>query len=255
MSHTNSTANYNLPQFVGSDKPAWLGDINPAMTAIDTAIKNVSDSASTADGKATTAQSDIATLGNTVNNLSGTVSTQGSQINSNTSQISNLTNGLNSATTDLATLTQKFNLNQYTQVASDNKLAGLTLAQNSDGSIFKFYGTASIITSGTQVALSEVAIPGLAGRYGVATGLTLNAAPETAYLVSSAGIYFCTDLNGTALRSAPRWMDFAVGTDAKIYMIARTDSSAWVVPANSSARFIMHPSLYFNLSFGDTSQE
>ena len=38
MSHTNTTPNYNLPQFVGSDKPAWLTDVNNAMSAIDTAI-------------------------------------------------------------------------------------------------------------------------------------------------------------------------------------------------------------------------
>lgn len=43
MSSTNHTTNYNLPQFVGTDKPAWLGDINPAMSAIDTQMKNNAD--------------------------------------------------------------------------------------------------------------------------------------------------------------------------------------------------------------------
>lgn len=48
MSHTNSTTNYSLPQFVTTDKPAWLTDINGAMSAIDTAIKNAADAAGTA---------------------------------------------------------------------------------------------------------------------------------------------------------------------------------------------------------------
>lgn len=43
MSSTNHTANYNLPQFVGTDKPAWLGDINPAMSGIDTQMKANAD--------------------------------------------------------------------------------------------------------------------------------------------------------------------------------------------------------------------
>lgn len=35
MGHTNSTANLALPQFIGTDKPTWLGDINSAFSAID----------------------------------------------------------------------------------------------------------------------------------------------------------------------------------------------------------------------------
>ena len=35
MSHTNHTTNYNLPQFIGSDKASWLGDLNPAFETID----------------------------------------------------------------------------------------------------------------------------------------------------------------------------------------------------------------------------
>ena len=56
MSHTNSTANYSLPQFISTDKPAWLTDVNNAYSAIDTAIKAASDAAIVADGKATSAQ-------------------------------------------------------------------------------------------------------------------------------------------------------------------------------------------------------
>lgn len=60
MAHTNSTANYNLPQFLPTDKPAWLVDVNPAYASIDTAIKNASDAAGNAQGDATQALSDAA---------------------------------------------------------------------------------------------------------------------------------------------------------------------------------------------------
>ena len=60
MAHTNSTTNYNLPQFLPTDKPAWLVDVNPAYASIDTAIKNASDAAGNAQGDATQALSDAA---------------------------------------------------------------------------------------------------------------------------------------------------------------------------------------------------
>lgn len=60
MAHTNSTTNYQLPQFLPTDKPAWLVDVNPAYAAIDTAIKNASDAAGNAQTDATQALSDAA---------------------------------------------------------------------------------------------------------------------------------------------------------------------------------------------------
>lgn len=61
MSHTNSTTNYSLPQFIPTDKPAWLVDINGAMSSIDTAIKNAKDTADTADTNASAALLDAGT--------------------------------------------------------------------------------------------------------------------------------------------------------------------------------------------------
>lgn len=55
MSHTNTTTNFGLPQFITTDKPAWLTDVNVAYNAIDTAMKNNQDAASAAQGDATLA--------------------------------------------------------------------------------------------------------------------------------------------------------------------------------------------------------
>lgn len=43
MGHTNITPNYSLPQFIDSDKPAWLDDVNQAYSAIDKALKANAD--------------------------------------------------------------------------------------------------------------------------------------------------------------------------------------------------------------------
>lgn len=66
MSATNHTTNYELPIFVGTDKPAWLVDWNGAMTAIDTAIH-------TAEGKADQAGTDIGGIESSISTINGTL--------------------------------------------------------------------------------------------------------------------------------------------------------------------------------------
>ena len=44
MAHTNQTTNYELSQFVGTDRPSWLDDYNADMTKIDAAIKTAAQS-------------------------------------------------------------------------------------------------------------------------------------------------------------------------------------------------------------------
>lgn len=80
MSATNHTPNYNLPQFIGTDVPTWLTDVNGAMSDIDTAIaaaKSVADGAasdaSSLDTRMTTAEGTIGTLSGSVTTLSGQV--------------------------------------------------------------------------------------------------------------------------------------------------------------------------------------
>ena len=61
MAHTNQTEHYELPQFIGSDIPSWLVDVNQAYTAIDSAIytaKNTADVASNTAGSANTVAQD-----------------------------------------------------------------------------------------------------------------------------------------------------------------------------------------------------
>ena len=65
MGHTNSTTNYNLPQFVTTDKPAWLTDVNPAYSAIDAGIHAAKAAADDAQSDATQALSDASSAGTT----------------------------------------------------------------------------------------------------------------------------------------------------------------------------------------------
>lgn len=67
MSHTNTTTNFGLPQFITTDKPAWLTDVNVAYQAIDTAMKNNQTAAASAQGDATQALSDASGAQTTAN--------------------------------------------------------------------------------------------------------------------------------------------------------------------------------------------
>lgn len=78
MASTNKTPNYNLSQFIGTDKPAWLADYNSDMEKIDTAIKNTSDATATAQTTAETAQSSADSAGQTASTALNTAQTASS---------------------------------------------------------------------------------------------------------------------------------------------------------------------------------
>ena len=101
---TNKTANYELPQFVGTDKPTWLGDFNEAMADIDTGMhENASDIASmqsdvtNAVTTASQASQDVTTLTGTVNTLSSTVSSVQTTANNASQTASSALNTANTA--------------------------------------------------------------------------------------------------------------------------------------------------------------
>lgn len=73
MSSTNKTTNYKLSQYIGTDKPTYLGDYNGDMLKIDKQMKANADSASNATSAAGAAQAvadkaskDVQTLNNSV---------------------------------------------------------------------------------------------------------------------------------------------------------------------------------------------
>lgn len=94
MSATNHTTNYSLPQFIATDVPTWLVDVNGAFSDIDTAIHNAADAAGAAATLATTAKNKadavegaLTTTNGNVTTLQTTVGTQQTAIAANTSKI------------------------------------------------------------------------------------------------------------------------------------------------------------------------
>lgn len=162
MSHTNTTANYNLPQFVGTDKPSWLTDVNGAMSSIDTQMK------ANADANTTTA-GDLTTLAGRVTTAEGNIATQGSTLqtvsNVASSASATATNAQNTAN-DLA---RYLTLNTFASSTVSSNNGNITdnnvmNATNADGTVGKVYGrflvhptasTSTTITINTNFRPSE----------------------------------------------------------------------------------------------------
>lgn len=75
MSATNKTTYYDLPIFIGTDVPSWLGDWNGAMNAIDTAIQGVDSKAQSASTTANSASSGVSQANESISALSAEVET------------------------------------------------------------------------------------------------------------------------------------------------------------------------------------
>lgn len=70
MSHTNSTENYNLPQFIGTDIPDWLTDVNKGYSDIDAGMQANKVLARTVNEKADNNTTSIQMLNERVDRIS-----------------------------------------------------------------------------------------------------------------------------------------------------------------------------------------
>lgn len=80
MSSTNKTTNYNLSQYIGTDKPTYLGDYNSDMLKIDTQLKANADSASNAASAAGAAQAVASDASKNVQKLNDSVTANSADI-------------------------------------------------------------------------------------------------------------------------------------------------------------------------------
>lgn len=155
MSSTNKTTNYNLSQFLGTDKPSWLGDYNGDMSAIDAQMKLNADAASTAAGGVSTNTAAIGTLSNLTTdaktNLVAAVNEVDAHADTAQSTANSASSTANSANTTATGVAAFLNINSFTDYDTSNMaiMTGggtlrsnthITVARNTDGSLAKIYG-------------------------------------------------------------------------------------------------------------------
>lgn len=113
MSSTSKTTNYNLSQYIGTDKPTYLGDYNSDMLKIDKQLKANADSATNAASAAGAAQAVASDASKNVQNLNDSVTANSADIASlktkNTQQDASIQNASNTASSAL----NKANQNEH----------------------------------------------------------------------------------------------------------------------------------------------
>ena len=227
MSHTNTTANYNLPQFIGTDKPSWLTDVNGAMTSIDTQMK------ANADANTTTAGD--------LNTLAGRVTTAEANITTNASSITTVANVANNAGTTATNakneadgLSAFLDINTFTDLTatvSRGTIAAQNFksARNTDGSLGKIYGALRISnTAGTSPITVTLSDCGLRPS----ETITINSG-------ATRSIYTSSGLN-----------DFTP-TDVTIASTGAVSFSLPTNPAITEIQLVMTPFIIFAKNFGD----
>ena len=228
MASTNHTTNYNLSQFIGTDKPTWLGDYNGDMGKIDAQMKTNADNIATAITASETATSTANSAVSTANSASATATSASttadnaqSTANSALSTATSAQTTANTANSKADAITSNLNLSNITtyglnDITVDGGSASycqLTLATNSDGSLFKFYGE----ITGTGI-----------NKVSVQTSLR----PTTEYTINPAGV----DSEG--------WSRYiTVKTNGVIEMTMGFGAS--------TRRALYFPALYWNSDFSD----
>ena len=265
MSSTNSTSHYNLPQFIGTDKPAWLTDVNGAMSAIDAGIYEAKTKADTADTNAGLADTKAGNAQETANTALTNAGTAQTTADGNTTKIGTLASLDTSAKTDLVSAInevkggvttntsaiaeannaidyvegqmQMFNLTDFrtlTLTSSNNNItvgsSTLRSAVNSDGSIGKFYGYVSL-DNNTGTNITNVTFTTSDTGLRPTTAITIDGVIGGLYKASSSEIY----MNNTAI---------TIGTNGKI-------TFTFGLKPNSYRHITISPCLLFMKDFGD----
>lgn len=227
MSHTNTTANYNLPQFIGTDKPSWLTDVNGAMTSIDTQMK------ANADANTTTA-GNVTSLTERVTTAEGNITTLGSQLSTTANVASSASTTATNANTKANALEAYFNINTFSDLTvsanrgtiSNSKMKS---AINASGSFGKVYGIVDINgaggTSPLVITLSD-------------TGMR----PATAITINSGAMFTVYDSRGFRYMEVA---DMTISTNGTVTISIPVQADYTIV------RCMITPYVIFAQDFGD----
>lgn len=257
MASTNKTTNYELSQYIGTDKPTYLGDYNGDMSKIDANLKLVSDKANSGDTKGTQALTNAQTAQTKADNAY--------DLADEANQTATLATNTASQALDKALLNEtalnKFKLTSHNSAyrsPSDSNTPQITLGKwNSE--THTFTQTNSGLTScycNIKVDTNETGEVGkLYGAFNVTCNYTINATtypclrlrcsdmnikvPEEGYAIWSAGVAHCSNNQAGA--------SIYVKEDGYIYIYGNLNITA----SNAAHKINLFPCLYFFEDFGN----
>lgn len=160
MGATNHTANYDLPQWIGTDKPTFLGDLNDAFLKIDTGMKTNQSEISGATSDAGNALAKATSAEQAVNTLSPLVNTASENASQALTTANNAASTANTANTNANTANSKLNTFNWSSQVSLTKPSGktwedfnVTYSRNEGMYLLNLYGiiTGSYTDSHNQI--------------------------------------------------------------------------------------------------------
>lgn len=246
MSSTNKTTNYNLSQFIGTDKPAWLADYNADMSKIDAGIAAAQAAAAGADGKATantTAIGDINNLTTTaktnlvaaVNEVDTEAAAAAGVAETAAQTAATAQTNANAASTKVNALADYLSMtatavDQANVVVSGGSIrnATVTIARNDAGTFGKVYGVINH-TANT------------AGSFTITLNVDSGIHPDSDITINPAGYGVDVD-HGSYTKN----VSIVIKTTGRIEIKYYADNSGW-----HSIR--LWPCCYFFENFGDES--
>lgn len=241
MSSTNKTTNYELSQFIGSDKPAWLADYNNDMSKIDAGIKASADAASVADGKAVTNATSIGTLAN-LNTTAKTdivsavneVYTTAGTADGTAQAAATAANGAKTeadALTRYLSITQTAKINPSVTGGTIGNINDLYYALNADGTLGKIYGRLRFTSSTTGTITVTLPVSPLA--------------VDSQFTISGASYYTCLSSTTSEPWTVINARDMVVNTNGNCVI---TFSG---IAVGETVTIWLPPCLYFFTDFGD----
>lgn len=245
MSSTNKTTNYNLSQFTGSDKPAWLADYNQDMSRIDAQMKLNADSATAADGKADANTTKIGDLDNlttsTKNSLVAAINEVDGNADGAQATATNAGTTAISAKTTADALATFVNVNQYSTLSptistgtGNLSNVDMRLAANTDGTLAKIYGNIRVKFTSTNGGI--ITIPS-------------SLRPDSNIVINGGLIFNLFSSSNDRILDAGN-MSFTIKTNGDIE-ISEMNSSYWGSNAGAIKLTFIN-SLLFIKDFGDT---
>lgn len=232
MASTNKTPNFDLSQYIGSDKPTYLGDYNSDMSKIDTAMatnKTNSENAVT-----------IATGANETASNAQTIATQAQttaqQANTLAQTAKTAADTAQAGVDENKEAISEFNLTQFTKISESQMSVNhgtiqsgsyINIATSPNQNLFKVYGIVGIEN------------PNYEGYTTVS--ISTNLRPTEDITISPAGIRVAYQGNINSVSTA----NFTIKTNGTLELKVYTGSSTNLVSA------IYFPCIYWLKNFGD----
>ena len=284
MASTNKTTNYDLSQYIGTDKPTYLTDYNQDMSKIDTGIhaaKSEADNNATSIGTlsnlTTTAKTDLVSAVNEIDGEVATntnnIATNTSNIATNTTQIGTIANLTTTAKTDLVVAANEINAkvgnlssltttNKNSTVGAINEIKSqindfnltsfvtptLTITKTSDGT------TAPVQVSNNNIKIAKNSNGSLFKIYGSVTFTNQQGGDEYKYRFSNTGLP-AVDQAYTISNAALTFLEDGTTMNQRVRDITyetNGDLTFTYLIYSATKEFMYIPNcLYFNSNFGD----